>query len=78
MYVLPAKGLKIIDPFLGDELPEEGREVAEHGYWYRQLRDKSVVLGSAPEREVAKPSQESEETEVKATEVAKNNNKKSK
>lgn len=50
MYVIPEKDLRVLDPYLGDSLPPEGREVADNSYWYRQLRDKSVVLGAPPER----------------------------
>jgi hypothetical protein len=50
VYLMPIKGLEILDPALGDHLPEEGREVAETAYWYRRLRDKSVVLGTNPKR----------------------------
>jgi hypothetical protein len=50
MYLIPLKDLRILDPAIGDYLPEEGREVAESSYWHRRLRDKSVVLGTPPER----------------------------
>jgi hypothetical protein len=47
--------LKVLDPALGDYLPESGREVTESSYWYRQLRDKSVILGVASERKNNEP-----------------------
>jgi hypothetical protein len=47
MYVKPIDGLKVVD-LEGKYLEPEGREVPEISYWFRRLRDKSVVLGSAP------------------------------
>lgn len=47
MFVIPAEGLKIIDPDLKDVLPAEGREVPPSDYWIRRLRDGDVVEGNA-------------------------------
>jgi hypothetical protein len=51
MFVKPAAGLKIRDPFKKDHLPAEGREVPDSDlYWHRLLRDGDVVAASpAPE-----------------------------
>jgi hypothetical protein len=38
--------LKVFDPQRRDLLPEEGREVPEHPYWHRRLRDADVELCS--------------------------------
>lgn len=44
MFVKPAAGLKIRDPFKRDHLPPEGREVPDGDlYWIRLLRDGDVV-----------------------------------
>ncbi|OSK12865.1 hypothetical protein EAMG_05463 [Escherichia coli M056] len=36
MFVKPVKGRSVPDPFRGDILPEDGRNVAENAYWYRR------------------------------------------
>ncbi len=40
--------LKVRDPVLKDFLPDEGREVGDHPYWHRRLRDGDVVLAEPP------------------------------
>lgn len=37
MFVIPAKGRKVPDPFRGDYLPERGRNVPKTSYWLRRL-----------------------------------------
>jgi hypothetical protein len=45
MFVKPAEGLKIRDPFKRDHLPPEGREVPDGDlYWHRLARDGDVVV----------------------------------
>ena len=45
MYVYPAAGLKIRDPFKKDFLPPEGRNVTDGDlYWHRLLRDGDITL----------------------------------
>ena len=45
MFVKPAAGLKIRDPFKRDHLPPEGREVPDGDlYWARLVRDGDVVI----------------------------------
>jgi hypothetical protein len=51
MFVVPVEGLRVPDPFSGDDLPVSGRDVAENGYWFRRLREKSVVIGNPPNEE---------------------------
>ena len=49
MFVKPAEGLKIRDPFKKDHLPPEGREVPNGDlYWHRLLMDGDVIA-AAPE-----------------------------
>lgn len=49
MFVIPAPGLKIVDPYKKDFLPAAGREVPDSDfYWHRMLRDADVTLGTAP------------------------------
>ncbi|MBM3618653.1 MAG: DUF2635 domain-containing protein [Alphaproteobacteria bacterium] len=47
IFVIPNTGLKVIDPFAGDYLPAEGREVAKSTYWRRRLQDGDVTEGNA-------------------------------
>jgi hypothetical protein len=45
MYVKPANGLKIRDPFKKDHLPPQGREVSETDlYWHRHLLAGDIVV----------------------------------
>ena len=51
--------LKVIDPVRKDILPDEGRDVTDHHYWHRRLRDGDVTPCNATEiaalTEAAKP-----------------------
>ena len=47
MFVKPASGLNIRDPFKRDHLPPEGREVPDGDlYWERLLIDGDVIAGT--------------------------------
>jgi hypothetical protein len=46
MFIIPKAGLKVTDPFNGDYLPETGRKVTYNSYWYRRLKEKSVIVRS--------------------------------
>ena len=52
MYVVPAEGLKIVDPVQYNTpavfLPPEGREVDANDYWRRRVRDGDVTIGEPP------------------------------
>ena len=48
MYVIPAKGRQVPDPFLGDNLPPQGREVEANQYWLRRILDEDVTEGTPP------------------------------
>jgi hypothetical protein len=45
MYIKPAEGLTIFDPFSKDHIPAEGREVPDGDlYWQRLLMDGDVFV----------------------------------
>ena len=46
MYVKPKDGLQVPDPYRGDNLPAEGREVEANQYWLRRKQDGDVTEGS--------------------------------
>ena len=62
MFVKPAEGIKIRDPFKKDHLPPEGREVADGDLYWERARiagDVTVippVQASAPSESSRKPS----------------------
>ena len=45
IFVVPKKGLKIVDPQLRDQIPDEGREVQDSTYWRRMANygDVSII-----------------------------------
>mgnify|MGYP006281319599 CR=1 FL=1 len=47
MIVKPKAGLKVPDPYRGDFLPEEGREVADMIYWFRRIEEGDVIQVAA-------------------------------
>ena len=53
MFVKPAPGLRVRDPYRpATLLPETGREVSDYDIeWARLLRDGDVVLSEAPAKE---------------------------
>lgn len=53
MYVIPAKGRQVPDPFMGGNLPPEGREVEANQYWHRRVNDEDVTEGTPPKAETA-------------------------
>lgn len=56
MYVVPKPGLAVSDPFVGDVLPAQGRQVEANQYWFRRINDGDVTEGEAPvEAPVAEP-----------------------
>lgn len=59
MYVIPAAGRTCPDPYKGDNVPKEGREVEANQYWYRRIADGDVV-------ETVRPAQV-EDAQVKST-----------
>jgi hypothetical protein len=46
--------LKVLDVTRRDVIPDEGREVPEHHYWHRRLRDGDVVLCTEDEEAALK------------------------
>ena len=48
VYVVPAAGLRVVDPATGQPLPAEGAEVERGTYWIRRLNDGDVTEGTAP------------------------------
>ena len=42
MFIKPLSERKVPDPFSGDILPENGREVEINQYWYRRIEDGDV------------------------------------
>lgn len=56
MYVIPAKGRTVPDPYQGGDLPAEGREVEANQYWLRRKEDGDVTEGTPPAPPKAKES----------------------
>lgn len=48
MYVIPANGRTVADPYRGDNLPAEGREVEANQYWFRRINDQDVTESTPP------------------------------
>lgn len=46
MFVIPAPGLKVLDPETYIAIPAEGMDVPATEYWMRRLRDADVLLAS--------------------------------
>ena len=44
-YVVPVKGLTVIDPTNGQPLPPEGKEVERTTYWVRRVNEGDVTEG---------------------------------
>ncbi|ECY3258281.1 DUF2635 domain-containing protein [Salmonella enterica subsp. enterica serovar Alachua] len=55
MFVKPARGKKVRDPFKKTLLPENGAVVSDTDpFWRRRLRDGDVVKASKPVKATAK------------------------
>lgn len=54
VYVVPAPGLRVVDPVTRQPLPAEGKEVERSSYWIRRLLDGDAIEGSAPVRKQTK------------------------
>lgn len=50
IHVVPAQGLKVVDPATNEALPPEGKEVEHTTYWIRRLNDGDVTRGQAPKK----------------------------
>jgi hypothetical protein len=63
IYVIPAKGLTVIDPANGRALPPDGKAVDAGVYWIRRLNEGDVTEGKAPAASAAsaKPAAKSKE-----------------
>lgn len=48
-YLRPAPGRQVRDPFTGEPLPADGREVEFNTYYRRRLRDGDVLEGTPPQ-----------------------------
>ena len=48
IFVVPAAGLRVVDPVTRQPLPPEGAEVEHSLHWLRRLREGDVTLGTAP------------------------------
>jgi hypothetical protein len=48
VYVVPAAGLRVVDPASGQPLPATGAEVERNTYWIRRLNDGDVTEGTPP------------------------------
>lgn len=55
MYVKPAEGRQVPDPYAGGFLPPEGREVEANQYWLRRKEDGDVVEAQPAAEQPAKP-----------------------
>lgn len=44
MFIKPKHGYLIPDPYRGDRLPEEGREVMPVSYWYKRLLNDTIEI----------------------------------
>lgn len=48
MYVKPLENRQVPDPFHGDILPPEGRNVSDDQYWQRRILDGDVEMTEDP------------------------------
>jgi hypothetical protein len=48
MIVKPAPGRMVRDPRTLQLLPDEGREVPDHPFWRRRIRDGDVIAEGLP------------------------------
>ena len=55
MFIKPAAGLKIRDPFKKDHLPEDGREVPDGDLYWERLRIDGDVIVVEPTAEIQRP-----------------------
>ncbi|MGN7832661.1 DUF2635 domain-containing protein [Pseudoxanthomonas sp. 22568] len=61
LYLIPARGLRVINPETRRPLPPEGEEVARDAYWQRRIDDGDVAEGAPPKAKTTKPT--TQETE---------------
>lgn len=55
MYIKPAEGKTVHDPFRGDEVPATGRNVEPNQHWLKQVREGAVIKCAPPEEEQKAP-----------------------
>lgn len=55
IYLIPGKGLVIIDPLTKKSLPEEGALISMTTYWQRRINHGDVTIGKPPASAPAKP-----------------------
>ncbi|WP_041388939.1 DUF2635 domain-containing protein [Polaromonas sp. JS666] len=60
IYLIPAPGLRVVNPATGQPLPPEGDTVEQGTYWIRRLNDGDVSEGVAPAQAAAKPASKKE------------------
>lgn len=54
IHVVPAKGLRVLDPVNRQPLPPEGKEVERSTYWLRRERDGDVTIAATKTAKKAK------------------------
>lgn len=59
MFIKPADGRAVPDPYQGDHLPAEGREVEANQHWLRRIADGDVVEAERVQAGEAKPARRS-------------------
>lgn len=47
IFVIPAAGLRVVNPATGQPLPPNGETVEQGSYWIRRLGDGDVTEGAA-------------------------------
>lgn len=60
LYLIPAAGLRVVNPATGQPLPPEGDTVEQGTYWIRRLNDGDVTEGVAPAQAASKPASKKE------------------
>jgi hypothetical protein len=63
MFVKPAPGLKVRDPYMQDHLPTEGREVSDTDLYWERARIVGDVLVVEPQPELARKSRSAQPTD---------------
>lgn len=53
-YLIPAPGLRVVNPATKEPLPPEGDTVELDTYWIRRIGDKDVTEGKAPAKPTSK------------------------
>lgn len=55
MFIKPAEGKTVHDPFRRDEIPVTGRNVEPNQHWLKQIREGAVIKSAPPTEQNVQP-----------------------